>query len=67
MRLRTIDETTAWLREADPGTQLTKTALRRMASTGQIPSVRIGTKYLLDLDRLEADLFAPAERLEVVS
>lgn len=64
MRLRTIDQTAAWLRKCDPDTQLTKTALRRMVSTGQLPSVQVGTKYLLDLDRLEADLFPEAERLE---
>lgn len=51
-RMRTIDQAFAWLRESDPETALTKTALRRMVTTGEIPCVRIGSKYLLDLDLL---------------
>lgn len=52
-RMRTIDAAAAWLRETDPETAFTKTALRRLVVSGQLPSVRIGTKYLLDLDTLE--------------
>ena len=65
MRLRTIDETAAMLRAQDPKSALTKTALRRMVVTGQLPSVTVGAKYLIDVDRLEHDLFAGAERLGV--
>ena len=57
MRLRTIDECAAELRASDPGCALTRTALRRMVVTGQVPSVRVGTKYLVDLDRVEEYLF----------
>lgn len=52
-RIRTIDQASAWLKEADPGTALTKTALRRLVTTGQLPSVRVGSKYLVDLGTLE--------------
>ncbi len=52
-RMRTIDAAAACLRETDPETAFTKTALRRLVVSGQLPSVRIGTKYLLDLDTLE--------------
>lgn len=55
-RMRTIDQAFAWLREQDPETALTKTALRRMVTTGALPSVRVGQKYLLCLDTLEAHL-----------
>lgn len=51
-RMRTIDQAVAWLRENDPDCAFTKTALRRMVVTGQFPSVKVGTKYLIDLDRL---------------
>ncbi len=51
-RMRTIDQAVAWLRENDPDCAFTKTALRRLVVTGQCPSVRIGVKYLIDIDRL---------------
>ena len=55
MRLmRTIDEAAAFMRQADPHTAVTKTALRRLVTSGQIPSVRVGTKYLVDLSVLDA-------------
>lgn len=60
MRIRTIDKASEYFRERDPDTGLTKTALRRMVTTGQVQSVRVGTKYLVDLDVLEATLFHPA-------
>ena len=50
--MRTIDKAAAWLREMDPDTAFTKTALRRLVVSGQLPSVRIGQKYLVDLDIL---------------
>ena len=52
-RMRTIDQAAAWLRECDPGTAFTKTALRRLVVSGQLPCVRVGQKYLLNLDMLE--------------
>lgn len=51
-RMRTIDQAAAWLQENDPDCAFTKTALRRLVVTGQMPSVRIGQKYLIDLDVL---------------
>lgn len=55
-RMRTIDQCAAWLLEIDPETALTKTALRRLVISGQLPSINIGTKYLIDLDTLESYL-----------
>lgn len=52
-RTRGIDDGYAEVKEKDPGTALTKTALRRLIISGAIPSVRIGKKYLFDLDVLE--------------
>lgn len=59
MRIRTIDKAVEYFREQDPETNMTKTALRRMVTTGQVQSVRVGAKYLVDLDILEATLFQP--------
>ncbi|MBQ9662376.1 MAG: helix-turn-helix domain-containing protein [Oscillospiraceae bacterium] len=51
-RMRTIPETIKLLREYDPGTSLTETALRRMVLTNQIPYTRVGKKYLINVDAL---------------
>ena len=53
-QMRTIDEAAAFMRENDPNTAVTKTALRRLVTSGQIPSVRVGAKYLIDLGVLDA-------------
>lgn len=55
-RMRTIDQAIAWLIENDPGTALTKNGLRRLVISGQLPSVKVGQKYLIDLDVLESYL-----------
>lgn len=51
-KMRTIDQAAAIIRDSDPDTALTKTALRRLVATGEIETVRIGTKYLINLDSL---------------
>ena len=58
-RMRTIGEAAAWLRENDPETAFTPTALRRLVISETLPSVRIGSKYLINLDTLEAFLAGP--------
>lgn len=58
MKLRTINQTIAYLREQDPDSCLTKTALRRKIVNGEIPFVPAGRKYLLDLDTLPQYLFS---------
>ena len=55
-RMRTIEQAAAWLQETDPETAFTKTALRRLVVTEQLPSVRVGQKYLVNLDALESFL-----------
>lgn len=56
MRMRTIDQAAAYIQQSDPETAITKTALRRLVTTGQLPSVRVGVKYLVSLDALDAYL-----------
>ena len=54
--MRTIDQAAAEIRAVDPETALTKTALRRLVVSGMIPSVRVGQKYLLDMNALDSYL-----------
>lgn len=65
MRMRTINEASAYLAELDPETALTKTALRRLVVSGAVPSVRVGNKYLLSLETLE-DYLSGEKQPEVV-
>ena len=51
-KMRTISEAFKAIQEADSQTNFTPTALRRMIKTGEIPSVRVGSKYLVNLDIL---------------
>jgi fatty acid-binding protein DegV len=51
-RMRTITEAIKAIREADPQTAFTETALRRMIKRGEIPSVKSGCKNLVNLDVL---------------
>ena len=53
MRMRTINEAAKWVKDTDPNTALTPTAIRRLVINGEIPSRRAGTKYLINLDTLE--------------
>ena len=55
-RMRTIDQAVTYMQAIDEHTALTKTALRRLVVSGKIPSVRIGIKYLVDLNSLESFL-----------
>ena len=56
MRMRTVRESHKELRTADPKCALGLSGLYKLVSEGSIPSVRVGQKYLLDLDYLEAYL-----------
>ena len=58
MKMRTIEQAAAYIQQSDPETAITKTALRRLVTTGQLPSVRVGVKYLVSLEALDAYLSA---------
>lgn len=62
MRMRTIDEAAQYIQKVDPETALTPTAIRRLVTTGQLPSVKIGQKYLLALETLDDFLAGRLER-----
>ena len=53
MRMRTIDKGFEEIISKDPGTNLSKTAWRRLITSGEIPSVCIGTKRLVNMDIAE--------------
>ena len=63
-RMRTIEQASTYMKERDEHTALTKTAIRRLVISGAVPSIRVGNKYLLDLDTLESylagDITAPS-------
>lgn len=56
LRTRTIREAAAYFQECDPQTCLTETAIRTLLRTGAAPSARVGRKYLVTIEALEAYL-----------
>lgn len=61
---RTIREAAAYFQENDPQTCLTETAIRTLLRTGAVPSVRVGKKYLVTVEALEAYLTGETEPVE---
>ncbi len=53
---RTIKEAAAHYRAADPNTALTEYAIRTLVRTGRVPCARVGKKYLVTIEALEAYL-----------
>ena len=51
-RMRTIPECVAMLKKLDPDTAVTVTALRRKVKCGELPSVEVGSKRLVNFDIL---------------
>ena len=68
-RMRGLKQAIAELRLADPNTAFTEKALRRLILNGDLPSVRCGVKYLVNMDVLENYLYkgSQAERIEQTS
>lgn len=58
---RTINALYEELIAEDPNCAITKTALRRLVTTGAIPSTRVGTKYLVCKEDLDAYFSGGAE------
>ena len=51
--IRTIAEAANWVKQQDPCSALTKTAIRGLILEGNLPYDRIGEKYLLALESLD--------------
>lgn len=50
--MRGIKQAVSEIKAVDPHTALTERALRRMVAEGTIPAVRVGRKYLINMDVL---------------
>lgn len=55
-KMRTIPQAAAWMKERDPDTALTQTAIRRLVLEGKLPYTAVGTKRLIALEDLEVYL-----------
>ena len=53
-KYRTIQQAYECIKALDADTAITYHALRQLVVSGQIPSMRIGKKYVIDLDVLSA-------------
>lgn len=56
VRMRTIEQAIAEIKKADPNTCISKHYIRSLVNTGQIPTLRAGTKALINMDVLESYL-----------
>lgn len=56
-RMRTIDEAYAEIKFADNHTAITKNFIRRLVISGNVPSIKAGRKYLINMDTLEDYLY----------
>ena len=52
MRIRTIQKAYEEIKQADPETSITQYRIRELVINGDVPSVKSGNKFLLDLDVL---------------
>ena len=51
-RMRTLSEAYAYIKEMDPDTALTANYVRCLIVSGELPRVKCGKKYLVDVDLL---------------
>lgn len=65
-RMRTIKDAYAAIKESDPETCLTMYALRCKVISGEIPSVKAGRKYLINIDLLDEYLNSPCPPVESI-
>ena len=54
--MRGIRQAISELRAADPNTALTERALRRLVLSAELPSVKVGRKYLINMNVLNSYL-----------
>lgn len=63
-RMRTIEKAYEHITTLDPETQLTKTAFKQLVKSGEIVSVSVGRKLLVNLDAVEKYLSCGIEPSE---
>jgi len=57
--MRTVQQAVIYFKEADPHTAVNETMLRRLLKENKIQYIKIGAKYLINLDWLESWLLNP--------
>ena len=62
-KYRTIQQAFECIKALDAGTAITYHALRQLVVSGRIPSMRIGKKYVIDLDVLSAFMGAQVSQV----
>ena len=50
--MRTIREAYGWLKNQDPETCLSYNAFRKIVLKGNIPALKVGNRYLLNVDAI---------------
>ena len=64
-KYRTIQQAFECIKALDAGTAITYHALRQLVVSGQIPSMRIGKKYVIDLDVLSVFMGAQVKQSQL--
>ncbi len=58
-KYRTIQQAYECIKGMDADTAITQHALRKLVVSGQLPSMRVGKKYLIDMEMLSDFLRMP--------
>lgn len=53
-KIRTVNTAFEEIKTKDPHTAITKNAIRNLLASGVIPSLKVGTRTIFDLNDLEA-------------
>lgn len=53
MKIRTINQASAYFKAQDPATMLKAHTLRELARTGEIKSIKSGNRILIDVEDVE--------------
>ena len=59
LRMRLLKEAYSEIKANDPHTALSFYSLKRMVLSGQIPHIRVGSRYLINMDLLNEYLTTP--------
>lgn len=66
-QMRTIEGVYHEIKTTDPATCITKNALRTLVTSGEIPSVKVGAKYLVSMDAVTRYFSSGLERADDLS
>jgi excisionase family DNA binding protein len=59
LRIRMMKEAYEEIKKADPRTAITMNYIRRLVISGAVPSIRAGSRYLINMEELEHYLANP--------